>query len=157
MVPPQRDPWLRRIAGFKVAKGTFLLAAAIAALGLMSPRTAQPISRFAMEVAADRHYAIATAVVARLLSVEPHTLRLLSAGGFLYSLLFYAEGVGLFLDRRWAKYLTIASTAALIPFEIFELVSRASAIKVGILVANFAIVAYVAWRVRSENVEGRFA
>jgi uncharacterized membrane protein (DUF2068 family) len=146
-----RDPWVRLIASFKLAKGTFLLAAAVAALGLMSPRTAQPISRWAMELAADRHYEVATTVAARLLSVEPRTLRLISAGSFLYAILFYTEGFGLFLDKRWAKYMTILSTAALVPFEAFEVVHRGSSLKIGILVANVAIVAYLAARVRGDE------
>ena len=149
--PTNRDPWLRTIAGFKVAKGTFLLAAAIAALGLIDPRTAHPISRWATEVAADHHYEVANTLVAGILRVEPRTLKMLSVGSFLYSVLFYTEGFGLFLDRRWAKYMTILTTGVLIPFELFELVRRASGAKLGLLAANVAIVAYLIWRLRDET------
>lgn len=149
-----QDPWLRLIAGLKVAKGTFLLVAAIAALGLMSQGTARPISRWAMEIAADRHYEVATTLVAKILSVEPRTLRLLSAGSLLYSVLFYTEGFGLLFDKRWAKYMTIFTTGGLIPFELFEVFRRASWTKGAVLVANVAIVAYLVWRVRDESVRG---
>lgn len=153
----RRDPWLGLIAALKVAKGTFLLGAAVAALGLMSPRTARPLSRWAMEVAADRHYEIAEAAVAHLLSVDPRTLRLVSAGSFLYAILFYTEGFGLFWDQRWAKYMTLLTTGALIPLELYEVARRPTGFKVAVLVANAAIVAYLARRVRAEVAAERVA
>lgn len=156
-VRARRDPWLGLIAALKVAKGTFLLGAAVAALGLMSPRTARPLSRWAMEVAADRHYEMAETAVAHLLSVDPRTLRLVSAGSFLYALLFYTEGFGLFWDQRWAKYMTLLTTGALIPLEAYEVARRATGFKTAVLVANVAIVVHLARRVRAEVAAERIA
>ncbi len=147
---PTEDPWLRTIAIFKLAKGTFLLGAATAALGLLSPRTAQAVSRWASELAADGHYTVANSLVAWTLSVQPRTLRLLSAATYLYSALFFAEGIGLLMDKRWAKAMTIFTTGALIPFELFELLRHASITKLGVLVGNVAILAYLVRRVREE-------
>ncbi len=36
------------------------------------------------------------------------------------------EGVGLLLRQYWAEYLTIFTTASLIPLEIYELFERVS-------------------------------
>ncbi len=98
-------------------------------------------------MAADRHYHLLDSLVSYVVDVDERTLRLLSIGSFLYAMLFYTEGYGLFFDKRWAEYLTIATTAGLIPFEAFELFRRVTVLKLEVLVANLLIVAYLVWRV----------
>lgn len=58
------------------------------------------------------------------------------------------EGIGLFLRRRWAEYLTVLGTGVLIPFELYELVHHTTLFKAAALIANLAIVVYLAWRKR---------
>ncbi len=141
------DLWLRVIAAFKLVKATLLVAAGVAALGLLNPAHVHALTRWATELAADRHYHVLDMLVTRLLDVDEKTLRMVSAGSFLYAALFYVEGVGLFYDKRWAEYLTIVTTGGLIPFELFELSIHVTALKLEVLVANVAIVLYLAWRV----------
>jgi uncharacterized membrane protein (DUF2068 family) len=99
-----------------------------------------------MDLAADHRYHVLDMLLVHLVTTDERTLRLLSVGSFLYAALFYTEGFGLFFDKRWAEYLTIVTTAGLIPFEIFELHRRVTAMKVEVLIANVAIVAYLVWR-----------
>lgn len=79
----------------------------------------------------------------RLFALPSGTLRFAGAviGG--YALLEGAEAVGLWLQRRWAEYLTFISTTALLPLEVYELTLRASAFKVVALIINLAVVAYL--------------
>src|SRR6516162_9358530 len=141
------DLWLRLIAFFKLLKATLLVAAGIGALGLLNPHTAKAITGWATALAADRHYHLLDSLVSYVVDVDERTLRLLSIGSFLYAMLFYTEGFGLFLDKLWAEYLTIATTAGLVPFELFELSRRITPLKIQVLVANLLIVAYLVWRV----------
>jgi uncharacterized membrane protein (DUF2068 family) len=141
------DLWLQLIAGFKLLKATLLVAAGVAAIGLLNPDMAKIVTQWAMDLAADRHYHVLDMFLVHLLTVDERTLRLLSVGSFLYAALFYTEGFGLFFDKRWAEYLTIVTTAGLIPFEVFELHRHVTAIKLEVLIANVGIVAYLVWRV----------
>jgi len=145
------DLWLRLIAAFKLVKATFLVSAAVAAVGLLNPSVATPMTRWAMDVTADGHYRVLDALVREIVDVDPHTLRMVSLGSLLYALLFYTEGFGLYFDKRWAEYMTIVSTGGLIPFEVLEISRRASAGKVGLLVANVLVVLYLAWRLRAKD------
>ena len=149
------DVWLRTIAVFKLVKATLLVAGGCAALGLLEPRTAHAITHWAMELAADRHSHVLDMLITRVVDVDERTLRVLSVGSFLYSLLFYVEGVGLLYDKPWAEYLTIFTTAGLIPFELYELSRRVTIVKTAVLVANVAIVAYLAWRVSQNGGNAR--
>ena len=53
------------------------------------------------------------------------------------------EGVGLWMRKRWAEYLTIVATSLLIPLEVYELAHHATLLKAGGLVVNVLIVAYL--------------
>jgi len=151
------DLWLRAIALFKLVKATLLVAGGVAALGLLKPQTAHAMTQWATELAADRHSRILNILIARLVDVDEQTLRLLSIGSLLYSALFYVEGIGLLYDKPWAEYLTIFTTAGLIPFELYELHRRITLIKIGVLIANLGIVFYLARRVTRDTGYSRQA
>ena len=53
------------------------------------------------------------------------------------------EGIGLWLERSWAAYLTVTSTSLLLPFELYEVIDRVSILRVGVLMLNVVIVLYL--------------
>lgn len=155
--PPfyRSDAWLRLIAAFKLVKASLLVLAGCAALQLLNDDSAKTITRWAMELAADRHYGVIDTLLSFLLRVDHRTLELFSLGTFLYAALFFTEGFGLYYDKRWAEYLTIVTTAGLVPFEVYELTRRATAPKVAVLVVNVMIVVYLVWRLGWREEPGR--
>ncbi len=60
-----------------------------------------------------------------------------------YAGLEACEMVGLWLNKRWAEYLTFVATTILIPFEVYELSLGFSTFKVVTLIINIAIVVYL--------------
>jgi len=56
-------------------------------------------------------------------------------------------GVGLWMQKRWAEWLTVIITASLIPLEVWELIFRPTIGIGAVLVANTAIVIYLVWHV----------
>jgi uncharacterized membrane protein (DUF2068 family) len=66
----------------------------------------------------------------------------------LYACLFLVEGVGLFMRRRWAEYLTVIATASFIPLEIYEIIKESSLPRVSLLVVNSGIVIYLSTGLR---------
>jgi uncharacterized membrane protein (DUF2068 family) len=55
------------------------------------------------------------------------------------------------MQKRWAEWLTVIITASLIPLEVWELIFRPTVGKAVVVVANTAIVIYLAWHVRSKG------
>jgi uncharacterized membrane protein (DUF2068 family) len=53
------------------------------------------------------------------------------------------EAVGLWYQQRWAEYLTFLVTASLLPLEIYEILTRTTALKVIAFVINVAVVIYL--------------
>jgi uncharacterized membrane protein (DUF2068 family) len=71
------------------------------------------------------------------------TLTLVAVGLLAYGLLEGVEGVGLWLAKRWAEYLTVVATAAFLPLEVHELLKTVTVTKVGAFVINVAAVVYL--------------
>ncbi|MCQ4080438.1 DUF2127 domain-containing protein [Streptomyces sp. RB6PN25] len=73
-----------------------------------------------------------------------HSTLLIVAGALLgYAVIEGIEGVGLWLAKRWAEYLTVVATAAFLPLEIYELTEKVSYLKIGTLVLNVLAVLYI--------------
>jgi uncharacterized membrane protein (DUF2068 family) len=75
-------------------------------------------------------------------------LTVVAIAAIAYAILEGTEGVGLAMRRRWAEYLTVIATGALIPYEAYEVVHRITLFKVGALLLNVAVVGYLAYRKR---------
>ena len=73
-------------------------------------------------------------------------LWLIGALVLVYAGVRFAEAYGLWLERRWAEWLTVIVTSSFIPFEIYELARRPGPGKVVALALNGAIAAYLAAR-----------
>jgi uncharacterized membrane protein (DUF2068 family) len=71
-----------------------------------------------------------------------------------YAALEATEMVGLWFNKRWAEYLTLVATAALVPFEIYEIYLKVSVFKVLTLVINLAIVIYLLYAKRLFGLRG---
>jgi uncharacterized membrane protein (DUF2068 family) len=139
---------LRLIAAFKLLKGFALLALGIGALKLLH-RDVEAIAVHWINVfQVDPHSYYMNLLLAKLSILDDRKLKELSAGTFIYSAIFLTEGVGLALGKRWAEYLTIISTASLLPLEIYELAKHASIGKVVALVINLAVVVYLGLELR---------
>ena len=75
--------------------------------------------------------------------IGPRELTELSVGTFFYAGIYLTEGVGLILRKRWAEYLTIISTAAFIPLEIYEIAKHVGVVRALVLLVNIVIVTYL--------------
>ena len=68
-----------------------------------------------------------------------------------YAALEGTEAYGLWKGRRWAEWLTVLATSLLLIPEIWALTKGASLLKVGGLIVNIAIVAYLLVRLRGKS------
>ena len=84
-----------------------------------------------------------SANLSRLSHLKVGTLEVLLVAAIGYAVLEGIEAVGLWLERRWAEYLTVVATATFIPFEIYELAQRVTWLRIGALVINVAVVVYL--------------
>jgi uncharacterized membrane protein (DUF2068 family) len=79
----------------------------------------------------------------------------LAVAALVYALFRFAEGYGLWTQRRWAAWLGAVSAALYIPVEVWELVEGITGPKVVLLGVNVGVVWYLAMVIRQRRVEGR--
>jgi uncharacterized membrane protein (DUF2068 family) len=139
---------LMLIAAFKLFKGLALLAVGIAAHSLVRKDLVQEAQRWVDLFRIDPHSHYLHLVLEKLGNVDARKIRQFSIGTFFYSMVFLTEGVGLALRKRWAEYLTIISTSAFIPLEIYEFVKQATILKFLLFIVNVAVVVYLVLELR---------
>jgi uncharacterized membrane protein (DUF2068 family) len=81
--------------------------------------------------------------IQKVLNAKSSTLNLIAFGILLYGLLQLAEGIGLWSLKRWGEYVAVVGTTLFIPLEVYEIVEKASWLKITILVINAAAVLYL--------------
>jgi uncharacterized membrane protein (DUF2068 family) len=139
----RHDRGLRVIAVFKLVKAAALAVLGFASLRLIHRNVADAIAGWVMAIHVDPDNRFVNALLARVSGVDDRKLSAIGAGMFVYAAVMLVEGIGLFLEKRWAEYLTIVVTASLVPLEIYELVQRLTPLRVAALIVNLAIVAYL--------------
>ena len=142
-----RDCILRLIALFKFCKAALLVVVGLGALELLDPEMAARAQRWLAALASSNDRHAVQYVIALVGGLSPGRLEALGVGAFLYAVLFTVEGMGLWRGKRWAEYLTVLATLSLVPLELFELIRAVTPARVAALVVNFAVVAYLIWRI----------
>jgi uncharacterized membrane protein (DUF2068 family) len=149
--PPRRgknNKTLLAIALFKLFKGVLLVAVGVGALKLLHKDIAETVVHWVNVLRVDPDNRFIHGLLTRALRVSSKQLVATSIGTFIYAGLLLTEGTGLLLRKRWAEYFTIITTALLIPLEVYELQRHFTVAKIGILIVNVAIVAYLVVHVR---------
>lgn len=142
---------IRIIGAMKLAGAVLLLAAGVGIFRLMRGDVGGALEHYASRLHLDPENRLVQEVVYRVAGIDRGHLKALGAGTFFYSALEGLEGVGLILRRRWAEYLTVLATGLLLPVELYELARKVNAVRVAILLANLAILAYLIWRLREDR------
>jgi len=143
-----RDLGITLIAVFKFVKALLLFTIALGALGLVRGGVPHASERLLSMLSSGTERRVTQAALSRITSMGPTRIAALGVGAFLYAALFLVEGTGLWLQRRWAEYLTVVATASFIPFEIYEVARRVTATRIVALVVNLATLVYLIVRLR---------
>ena len=126
---------------FKLVKSSLLLGLGVGLVYGRDRDLGQVASHWINTLWIGRHFV--DNLLSKLSAIDERTLRDVAAGSFVYSTLLLVEGIGLCCRKRWAEYLTVAITASLLPFEIYELFHHVTAIGVFITVVNTCILWYL--------------
>lgn len=139
---------LRLIAAFKLFKAFALIAVGVGALKLLHKDVAGVVEHWVNMFRVDPRNHFIDLLLAKLAILDDRRLKELSVGTFVYAAIFFVEGVGLALQKRWAEYFTIITTSSLLPIEIYELARRVNVGRGLALIINLAVVAYLVFELR---------
>jgi uncharacterized membrane protein (DUF2068 family) len=149
--PAPRFGMLRTIALYKFVKVLLLLLAAYGELRLHDASLSAKLITWVAARPTGLEHEVMTRVLqwfSGLSESKIHALRFVTLS---YAAVFAVEGIGLWMRKRWAEWLTTIITASLIPLEVWEWLYRPNWGKAAVVIANVIIVAYLFWHVRSKG------
>ena len=147
----QRDQVIEIIALFKFVLAAGLIALSFGSFKLLDPSSADLLKGWILALSeTDTHPRLLRGleIVADL---GPRKFQVIGAAALFYAVLYIVEGFGLWYEKRWAEWLTVIATSLFIPLEIYEVIRHISIARVGAVVINVALVAYLIYRIRHPN------
>jgi uncharacterized membrane protein (DUF2068 family) len=134
---------------FKLLKAVLLIALGVGAFKLLHRDVAEVAEHWLAVFRLDPANHFINKALAKVSTLQPDLIKKLGLGSFVYAALFLTEGIGLWLLKRWAEWLTVIITSSLVPIEIYEIHHHTTPARITALVINLVIVAYLVYHVRS--------
>jgi uncharacterized membrane protein (DUF2068 family) len=145
---PHRPVLLRVIAAERAIRGALLIAAGAYLFGHLHSDFGRLADRWMRKLELDPNRHFLHRIVEHLHNVTTNEVKIFAVLALGYGVLELVEGVGLWLDKLWAEFLTVIATSLLVPLEIYELVRKPGPVKAAGIVVNVLIVLYLAHRLR---------
>ena len=153
----RRVRYLKLIALFKIGKGLLLLSLGISLIFLNArTRWMDALSNWtADEILMEHSKAVAYLLDKLQAALAGGALRATGLLALCYAAVLFTEGIGVYMQQRWAEVLMIFATAALIPLEVRHLWHHPSLAAVLILAVNCFIVWFLYFVLRRKPAPAR--
>jgi len=156
-MPSHNDRLIRLIGLFKLLKGILLIAVGIGAFKMVHSDVTEIATRLVIKFGLDPVGRHVGKLLLETANLTPDRIRAVGVGSFVYAALFLTEGTGLLMAKRWAEWFSVIITSSLVPFEIYEIYRHPTMLKVFALLVNLAVVAYLLYRIRTDDAAIRRA
>ena len=136
---------LKPIAVFEASKGAVVLVAGFGLLSFLGQDAAGLAERLVQRLHLNPANHYPEIFIRAMADVSDANLWLMAGFAALYAAVRFIEAYGLWHERRWAEWLAALSGAVYVPVEIYELALHVTWLKLGALVLNLVVVAYMVW------------
>jgi uncharacterized membrane protein (DUF2068 family) len=144
----RRDRLLPWIAAERGLRAVALVTIGIVLITHPHANWALEVRRLARESGLTTNSAVVRKILAVVRKVPANENAVFGAIALAYGALEAAECYGLARRRRWGEWLTLIATSILLVPEVWELARSVTLLKVGALIVNLLVVAYLYWRLR---------
>jgi uncharacterized membrane protein (DUF2068 family) len=151
------DRGLLLIGLFKLAKAIFFFCLGIGAFRLLHRNLTDEVMKLASALRFDPEGRLVGLLLEQVDLIDAHRLREIGFATFAYSGLALTEGLGLLLEKPWAEYLTLILTISFLPWELYELARHPNWMRLGLLLINLAVLAYLVWLLQRKKESGKTA
>lgn len=144
----RRDRLLPWIAAERAFRALVLVGVGVALLSHPHANWASDVSHLAQHLGFDPKENWIQRIISDVSKLHTHQDLVFGAAALAYGILEGAEAYGLFKRRPWGEWLTVVATSLLFIPEVWELTKSATPLKVGAVLLNVLVVAYLLWRLR---------
>lgn len=137
------NQWLVLIAAFKFAQALLFIAIGVGARRLLHKDLGDELYALADHLRFDPESRFVNFILEKATLVHDAQLRRIGFVAFFYAGIGIAEGIGLYLEKMWGEFLTLAITASFLPWEIFEVYRRITWPRVSLLAINILVFLYL--------------
>jgi uncharacterized membrane protein (DUF2068 family) len=148
--PARKDRLLPWIAAERAFRAVVLLAVGLVLVTHPHADWASEISRLAQHLGLDPKTDWFKRLIDKISKIKADQDVVFGLAALAYGALEGAEAYGLWKRRRWGEWLTVLATSLLFIPEIWELTKSATLLKLGALLVNIVVVAYLLWRLRRD-------
>ena len=139
----RHNKWLVLIAAYKLLQALLIGLIGLGARHLLHKDVGDELSALADHLHFDSGWRLVSFILDKAELIHDPLLRRIGIVAFCYSAISAIEGIGLYFEKIWAEYLTLAITASFLPWEIFEIFRRLTWIRVTLLGANLLVFFYL--------------
>jgi uncharacterized membrane protein (DUF2068 family) len=139
----QHNKWLVLIAAYKLLQALLFVSIGLGAHHLLHKDVGDQFLAFALHFHFNPESRFIDFVLDKASLLHDPLLRRIGLVAFSYAGLSLVEGIGLYLEKAWAEYLTLAITVSFLPWEVFEIFRRLTLIRVSLLGANLLVFFYL--------------
>ena len=147
-----RDRGLVTIGMFKLIEAVFLLLVGFGVIHFIHHDLGDAAVRLAERLRMRMDGLVMTWVLNHVDDLTAQRMKRLGIFTFLYAGVRVAEGVGLVLEKAWAEYMTVGVTVSFLPWEVYEIWRHPDILRVGLLITNLIILAYLLWVLRRNRI-----
>ncbi|MGB0064428.1 MAG: DUF2127 domain-containing protein [Terracidiphilus sp.] len=141
--PQSRNRLLLLIAIYKFLYALLFFAIGVGAHHLLHKDIADQIDLLARHLRFNPESRLVYFVLDKAALVNDPLLRRIGFVSDCYATVTLIEGIGLYLEKAWGEFLTLAITASFLPWEIFEIIRNVTWLKTGLLVINILVFIYL--------------
>ncbi len=131
------------IAIYKVLQALLFAMVGVGALHLLHKDVGDVLAQFAAALRFNPESRFVNLVLDEASFLNDPLLRRIGLVAFSYAGVSLAEGIGLYLEKAWAEYLTLVITASFLPWEIVEVFRKLTWIRVSLLIVNVLVFLYL--------------
>ncbi|MBA3809262.1 MAG: DUF2127 domain-containing protein [Solirubrobacterales bacterium] len=146
----RKDRLLPWIAAERAFRAVVLLAVGLVLVTHPHANWASEISRVAEHLGLDPKSNWFKKLIDKISKIKANQDVVFGLAALVYGALEGAEAYGLWKRRRWGEWLTVLATSLFFIPEIWELAKSATLLKIGALLVNIVVVAYLLWRLRRD-------
>jgi len=146
--PAREDRLLPWIAAERAFRALVLVSVGLVLLSHQHANWAGDVSHLAQKLGFDPNDNWIRRIIDDVSRIHAHQDVVFGIAALAYGALEGAEAYGLFTRRRWGEWLTVVATSLLFIPEIWELTKSTTAFKLGALLVNALVVAYLLRRLR---------
>lgn len=131
------------IAAYKFFQALLFIAIGAGARHMLHRDVADDLATLADRLRFNPESRLVNFVLDKASLLNDPVLRRIGFIAFSYAAVSLAEGIGLYLEKAWGEFLTLAITASFLPWEIYEIFRRLTWVRMGLLTINVLVLLYL--------------